>query len=85
LGEYGYNVLMVDDVEGQIRKALKDNNISENTILIFTTDNGCSPAGGIDKMAQKRHRANYIWRGMKADLFVGGHRVPTIVEWPKRA
>ena len=70
---------------GQIRKALKDNNISENTILIFTTDNGCSPAGGIDKMAQKGHRANYIWRGMKADLFDGGHRVPTIVEWPQRA
>ena len=85
LGDYGDFVLMVDDVVGQIRKALKDNNISENTILIFTTDNGCSPAGGIDKMAQKGHRANYIWRGMKADLFDGGHRVPTIVEWPKRA
>ena len=85
LGDYGDFVLMVDDVVGQIRKALKDNNISENTILIFTTDNGCSPAGGIDKMAQKGHRANYIWRGMKADLFDGGHRVPTIVEWPQRA
>lgn len=82
LGDYGDFVLMVDDVIGQIRKALKDNHIAENTILVFTTDNGCSPAGDIEKMAAKGHRANYIWRGMKADLFDGGHRVPTLVEWP---
>lgn len=71
VGEIMETVLMVDDVVGQIPKALKDNNISENTIPIFTTDNGCSPAGGrVDKMAQKGHRANYIWRvGMKVDLF----------------
>lgn len=73
---------MVDDVVGQVREALRRNGIDSNTIVVFTTDNGCSPAGGIPEMAAKGHHANYIWRGMKADLFDGGHRVPTIVEWP---
>ena len=81
LGDYGDFVLMVDDVVGQIRRALQDNGIDRNTILVFTTDNGCSPAAGITELETKGHRANYIWRGMKADLFDGGHRVPTIVEW----
>lgn len=72
---------MVDDVVGQVREALRRNGIDSNTIVVFTTDNGCSPAGGIPEMAAKGHHANYIWRGMKADLFDGGHRVPTIVEW----
>ena len=81
LGDYGDFVLMVDDVVGQVREALRRNGIDSNTLLVFTTDNGCSPAGGIPEMAAKGHHANYIWRGMKADLFDGGHRVPTIVEW----
>ena len=81
LGDYGDFVLMVDDVVGQVREALRRNGIDSNTIVVFTTDNGCSPAGGIPEMAAKGHHANYIWRGMKADLFDGGHRVPTIVEW----
>ena len=85
LGDYGDFVLMVDDVVGQVREALRRNGIDSNTIVVFTTDNGCSPAGGIPEMAAKGHHANYIWRGMKADLFDGGHRVPTIVEWANGA
>ena len=57
---------MVDDVVGQVREALQRNGIDSNTIVVFTTDNGCSPAGGIPEMAAKGHHANYIWRGMKA-------------------
>ena len=85
LGDYGDFVLMVDDVVGQVREALRRNAIDSNTIVVFTTDNGCSPAGGIPEMGAKGHHANYIWRGMKADLFDGGHRVPTIVEWGNSA
>lgn len=85
LGDYGDFVLMVDDVVGQVREALQRNGIDSNTIVVFTTDNGCSPTGGIPEMAAKGHHANYIWRGMKADLFDGGHRVPTIVEWANGA
>ena len=53
LGDYGDFVLMVDDVVGQVREALQRNGIDSNTIVVFTTDNGCSPAGGIPEMAAK--------------------------------
>lgn len=85
LGDYGDFALMVDDVVGQVREALRCNGIISNTLIVFTTDNGCSPAAGIPELAAKGHAANYIWRGMKADLFDGGHRVPTIVEWQNGA
>lgn len=81
LNDYGDFVLMVDDVVGQVRKALRDNGLSENTVLVFTTDNGCSPSARIPELKEKGHSPNYIWRGTKADLYDGGHRIPTIVEW----
>lgn len=85
LGDYGDFVLMVDDVVGQIREALQRNGIADNTLLVFTADNGCSPAADIPHMEARGHHPNYIWRGTKADLFDGGHRVPTIVEWGNKA
>lgn len=83
IGAYGDFVLMVDDVVGQIREALTTSNLDQNTIIVFTTDNGCSPSARITELEERGHSPNYIWRGMKADLFEGGHRVPTIVEWKK--
>ena len=72
LGDYGDFVLMVDDVVGQIREALQRNGIADNTLLVFTADNGCSPAVDIAHMEAQGHHPNYIWRGTKADLFDGG-------------
>ena len=72
LGDYGDFVLMVDDVVGQIREALQRNGIADNTLLVFTADNGCSPAPDIAHMEAQGHHPNYIWRGTKADLFDGG-------------
>lgn len=81
--EYGDFVLMVDDVVGQIRKALSENGIAENTLLIFTSDNGCSPTADFEELEQFEHDPSFIYRGHKADIFEGGHRVPFIMEWPK--
>lgn len=81
---YGDFVLMVDDVVGQVKKALEENGIAENTILIFTSDNGCSPQADFEQLASKGHDPNYVFRGHKADIFEGGHRVPFIVSWPKK-
>ena len=83
LNAYGDFVLMVDDVVGQVRQALKDNGMSENTILVFTTDNGCSPSARITELQEKGQYPNYILRGTKDELFEGGHRIPTVVEWSK--
>ena len=85
IGEYGDFVLMVDAMVGRVMKAIEESGEKDNTILVFTTDNGCSPAAGINEMKKLGHDANSIYRGHKADLFDGGHRIPCIVRWPAKA
>ena len=79
---YGDFVLMVDHVVGQVMEALQSNNLKENTLIVFTSDNGCSPMADFDELAQVGHDPSYHFRGHKADIFEGGHRIPFIVRWP---
>lgn len=81
LNDYGDFVLMVDWVIGEILKSVDKAGIDKNTLIVFTTDNGCSPAARIDELISKGHYPNYIYRGHKADLFDGGHRIPCIAQW----
>ncbi len=82
---YGDFVMQVDDVVRQIREVLKEQGISENTLLVFTSDNGCSPKADFEELAKVDHDPSYTFRGTKADIFEGGHHVPFIVEWPNGA
>ncbi|MDR2038717.1 MAG: arylsulfatase [Bacteroidales bacterium] len=84
LNPYGDFVLEVDHMVGRIAEALKKNGIEGNTVLVFTSDNGCSPAARIEELQEDGHYPSYIYRGHKADLYEGGHRVPCIVQWPDR-
>jgi arylsulfatase A-like enzyme len=81
LNPYGDFALMVDDVIGQILNAVEKQGIAENTIIVFTSDNGCSPAAKIEDLIAMGHSPSYIFRGYKADLYDGGHHVPCIVQW----
>ncbi len=67
---------------GQVMRALDDAGLARNTLLIFTSDNGAhwKPE---DKAAFP-HLANADWRGMKADAWEAGHRIPFIARWPGR-
>lgn len=82
INEYGDFVMMVDDVLRQINQVLEETGISENTLLIFTSDNGCSPMADFDELAVLGHFPSAIYRGSKADIYEGGHRVPFIMKWP---
>jgi len=81
-GEYGDFVLMVDDVVKQIEESLINQGIAENTLIIFTSDNGFAPAANLQEQLDFGHHPSYNMRGHKADIFEGGHRIPFIVKWP---
>ncbi|WP_044254072.1 sulfatase family protein [Rhodopirellula sp. SWK7] len=82
LGDYGDFVMQTDHAVGEITAALERNGMADNTLVIFTSDNGCSKAAGIPKLAGQGHIVSAHLRGSKADLWDGGHRIPFIVRWP---
>lgn len=82
IGSYGDFIMETDWVVGEVLAELDKQNITKNTLVIFTTDNGCSPAAKIPDLIAKGHHPNSKLRGHKADVFEGGHRVPFIVRWP---
>jgi len=96
-GPYGDFVSQVDWTAGEIFKLLDQLKISDNTLLIFTSDNG-SPMYSIksatapDHVSDEslafynasHHRANGVYSGIKGDALEGGHRVPFILRWPAK-
>jgi arylsulfatase A len=71
-------------VVGQIMAALDRHGLADDTILVFTTDNGCSPRADLEELAELGHKPSYVFRGHKADIYEGGHRIPLLVRWPSR-
>ena len=82
ISDYADFLLETDWAVGEILKALDDSGQAENTIVLFTTDNGTSPKANFDELDSKGVHLTETWRGYKADAFEGGHRVPFIVRWP---
>lgn len=80
-GYYGDFVCMVDDVVKQIYDALDKNGIADNTIVVFTSDNGSQwTKSDIDEF---NHLSNGVFSGSKSDIWEGGHRIPFLLTWPK--
>lgn len=84
LNPYGDFVMMIDDYMGQLAATIKNAGIENNTLVIFTSDNGVSPASKLNELVEGGHQSSGIYRGHKADIFEGGHRVPYIVKWPEK-
>ena len=96
LGKYGDFVMETDWSVGQIVQAVEQAGIADNTLIIVTADNGCSPAARSGFLDRERikfrmdlpvdensdvHYPSDIYRGHKADIYEGGHRVPFIARW----
>ncbi len=80
IGEYGDFLLEIDHIVQQITNTLMEQNLFENTILIFVTDNGA--AWPPQEIVRTGHEANVGRRGSKGDIWDGGHHVPMAISWP---
>ena len=85
LNDYADFVMETDDGFKQMLEALDRNELTDNTLVIFTSDNGCSrkPAQ-LEKLQELGHYPSAHMRGAKADLWDGGHCIPFVLRWPRK-
>ena len=85
INAYADFVMQNDDSVGQILTALEKNGQRENTLILFSSDNGCSAKDANAKELNKHgHYPSAQYRGYKTQLWEGGHRVPFLASWPAR-
>ena len=82
LNLYADFVMETDAVVGQVLRALEKNGIADETLVVFTSDNGCAPYIGVADLEEQGHFPSGALRGYKSDVWEGGHRVPFVVRWP---
>ena len=83
MNPYADFVMQVDHHMGELMASLKATGIDDQTLVIFTSDNGCSPEADFKHLReQHKHDPSAGYRGHKADIYEGGHRVPMVARWP---
>lgn len=83
VGLYGDFIKELDWAVGEIVSTLKENNLLDNTIIIFTSDNG--PENEVFSYINRfNHKSMKDFRGIKRDVYQGGHTVPFIVSYPEK-
>ena len=100
LGDYADFVMQTDWAVGEVVKAVEKSGLSNNTLIILTSDNGYAPyvgtavhddpalsfeaQGAFANLEAKGHFPSELRRGYKADVWDGGHRIPFIARWPAK-
>jgi len=82
LNAWGDFVMQVDWTIGQVMNAVASKGFTENTLFIVTSDNGATPGADFELLKSRGHDPSHHFRGHKADIFEGGHRVAFIARWP---
>ncbi len=82
LNPYADFVMQTDAAIGAVLDAIDRHGLRDNTFVLITSDNGCSPLADFPELKKLGHNPSYHFRGHKADIYEGGHRVPWIVRWP---
>jgi arylsulfatase A len=81
-GNYGDFMMETDYRVGQVLDALAENGIENNTLVIFSADNGAETNYRIHREVYG-HYSSYHFKGGKRDIYEGGHRVPFLMKWPE--
>ena len=81
-GPHGDFIAELDFIVGDLMTTLKRLGVEENTLILFSSDNGPETASVVHMRADYAHDPARPWRGVKRDDWEGGHRVPLIVRWP---
>ncbi len=79
---YADFVMETDDVFGRVLDSLERHGVANETLIIFTSDNGCAHYIGADRLEAQGHFPSAYFRGYKSDVWDGGHRMPFIARWP---
>ena len=82
LNLYADFVMETDAIVGSVLDALEGNDVADNTIVMFASDNGCAHYIGVPELEAMGHFPSAHYRGYKSDAWDGGHRIPFIVRWP---
>ncbi len=81
---YGDFIMETDWVVGQVMQALEDSGHAENTLVIFSADNGTAGPANFEELESKGVDLRRHFKGMKCQIHEGGHRVPFVARWPGR-
>ena len=82
LGHYADYIAQLDWSVGQVLDALDQAGAENDTLVIFTSDNGSYKRDGIRVPNHATHHSNGPWRDGKGSVYEGGHRVPLMMHWP---
>lgn len=83
-GPHGDFIFEMDYIVGELMKTLERLGVADNTLVMFSSDNGPEVPTVVAMRRDHRHDGARPWRGMKRDQWEGGHRVPFIARWPRR-